>query len=185
MTYEMPEIKGPQFGCFSKIPRHPPAITKGLFKSTYQDDYLSKFGNFKSCTGSMAEITGTSSGMISDFEPLDRKHISSKLINERYNDGPERKYNTQIQRTWIYHKDPAIDAVENLKIDNRVKSPWTQEIKFMSLPMYNNEEVQKMRYKNNVNCGHKLSDITKKKLKEMAEQRKKREQMEAAMKAQA
>ena len=183
MTYQMPEIKGPQFGCFAKIPHHPPLVTKGFLKSTYQDDYLSRFKNFKSSSGSMAEITGTSSGMISSFEPVDQKHISSKLVNERYNNGPERKYNTEIQRTWIYQKDPGIYAVENLKIDNRARKPWTQDIKFMSLPMFNDEECQKMRYKNNVSCGYKLSDITKRKLKEMAEQRKKREQMEAAMNA--
>ena len=41
----------------------------------------------------------------------------------------------------------------------------------MSLPMPNKEENQKMQYHIYVNCGHKLSDITKKKLKEMAEKK--------------
>ena len=50
----------------------------------------------------------------------------------------------------------------------------------MSLPMYNQEEYQKMQYHTYVNCGHKLSDITKKKLKEMAEAKKAKEE---AMKA--
>ena len=178
----MPEISGPSSGCFSKIPRHPPQITKGLFKSTYQDDFLTKFGNFKSCNGISSQALGNSGGISSTYEPLERKHISSKLINERYNNGSELKYNTENQRTWTYIKDPAIEAVETLKIDNASKRPWNEEIKFMSLPMYNDQECQKMRYQINVTCGHKLSDITKKKLKEMAEQKKKKEEIEAAMK---
>jgi hypothetical protein len=32
--------------------------------------------------------------------------------------GINPKYNSSIQRTWINHKDPAIRAVEELKIDN-------------------------------------------------------------------
>ena len=181
MTYEMPPIKGPSYGCFSKIPRHPPEVKKGLFKSTYQDDFLSRFGNFKSNNGKTNAVLGIGSGLDSTYEQSDRKYYTSKLINERYNTEPERKYNTQIQRTWIYKKDPGIDAVENLKIDNSSRKPWNEEIKFMSLPMYNDQEVQKMRYKVNHSCGYKLSDITKKKLKEMAEKRKKKEEQEAAM----
>ena len=30
MSYEMPEVSGPKYGCFAKIPRHPPEIKKGL-----------------------------------------------------------------------------------------------------------------------------------------------------------
>ena len=183
MTYEMPPIKGPTHGCFAKIPHYPPEGKKEIFKSTYQDDFLSRFGNYKATTGRANTFLGVGSGLISNYEQADRKHFNSKLINERYNTENERKYNTEIQRTWLYKRDPGIYAVENLKIDNSVKKPWNEEIKFMSLPMYNDEEYQKMRYKVNYSCGHKLSDITKKKLKEMAEQRKKREQMEAAMKA--
>ena len=62
-----------------------------------------------------------------------------------------------------------------MKIDNATRRPWPQEIKFMSLPMYNKEENQKNQYNIYVNCGHKLSDITKKKLKEMAEAKKAKE----------
>ena len=35
-------------------------------------------------------------------------------------------------------------------------------IKFMTLPMKNNEEYQNMQYQTYVKCGHKISDITKK-----------------------
>ena len=48
----------------------------------------------------------------------------------------------------------------------------------MSLPMFNDEERRKMNYYNYVNCGHKLSDITKRKLKEMAKARKIKEERE-------
>ena len=178
MSYKMPEIPGPQSGCFAKIPRYPPLITKGLFKSTYQDDYLTRFENskFKSASGEILKSTGVNSGMYSEYEPINKKHISSLLVNERYNKSTERKYNTEIQRSWTYHRDPAIKAVEDLKIDNATRRPWAQEIKFMSLPMYNKEENQKMQYQIYVNCGHKLSDITKKKLKEMAEAKKAKEE---------
>ena len=70
--------------------------------------------------------------MKSDFMPLNKKHISSKLINERYNNGNEAKNNTEIQRGWTYHSDPAIDAIEKLKIDNASTIPVAQEVKYMS-----------------------------------------------------
>ena len=178
MTYKMPEVTGPKSGCFSKIPRYPPLIAKGLFKSTYQDDYLSRFekSKFKSASGLIFTSTGVNGGMNSEYEQINKKHISSLLVNERYNKAPERKYNTEVQRSWTYQRDPAISAVEDLKIDNASRRPWGQEIKFMSLPMYNKEENQKNQYHIYVNCGHKLSDITKKKLKEMAEAKKAKEE---------
>ena len=174
----MPEVSGPKYGCFSNIPRYPPLTTKGQFKSTYQDDFLSGFekSKFKAASGEILKSTGICSGMYSEYEPINKKHISSLLVNERYNKSTERKYNTEIQRSWTYHRDPAIQAVEDLKIDNASKRPWPEEIKFMSLPMYNKEENQKMQYHIYVNCGHKLSDITKKKLKEMAEAKKAKEE---------
>ena len=178
MSYEMPEVSGPKYGCFSKIPRHPPEIKKGLFKSTYMDDFLSRFEKvkYKPTTCEVLTSTGVNSGLRSDYEPIDKKHISSKLVNERYNKDPDSKYNTEVQRSWTYHRDPAIIAVEDLKIDNASRKPWPEEIKFMSLPMHNEEEYQKMQYHTYVNCGHKLSDITKKKLKEMAEAKKAKEE---------
>ena len=36
MSYKMPEVPGPKCACFSKIPRHPPLITKVyLIKTTF------------------------------------------------------------------------------------------------------------------------------------------------------
>ena len=178
MSYKMPEITGPKSGYFSKIPRHPPEIKKGLFKSTYQDDCLSQFekSKFKSATGEILRSTGINSGIPSEYESINKKHINSLLANERYNKSHESKYNTEVQRSWTYHRDPAIKAVEDLKIDNATRRPWPQEIKFMSLPMYNKEENQKNQYHIYVNCGHKLSDSTKKKLKEMAKAKKAKEE---------
>ena len=177
MSYKMPEIGGPKSGCFSKIPRHAPSVGKGLFKSTYQDDFLSKFENskFKSVSGEILKSNGVFSGMHSEYEPTNKKYIGSLLINERYNKSPECKYNTEVQRSWTYHRDPAVKAVEDLKIDNASRRPCPQEIQFMSLPMYNKEENQKNQYHIYVNCGHKLSDITRRKLKEMAEAKKAKE----------
>ena len=164
MSYKMPEVTGPKSACFSKIPRHPPIITKGLFKSTYQDYYLSRFeeSKFKSASGLIFTSTGVNGGMNSEYEQVNKKNIFSLLVNERYNKGLERKYNTEIQRSWTYQRDPAIIAIEDLKIDNASRRPWGKEIKFMSLPMHNEEENQKNQYHIYVNCGYKLSDITKK-----------------------
>ena len=116
--------------------------------------------------------------MRSDYLSLNKKYISSKLINERYNNGNEPKSNTEIQRSWTYHLDPAIEAVEKLKIDNASTIPLAKEVQYMSLPMFNDEERRKMNYYNYVKCGHKLSDITKRKLKEMAKARKIKEERE-------
>ena len=174
----MPEVSGPRYGCFSKVPRYSPDNSKENFRSIYQDSYLSRFehSKFKSITGEILTNNGIYSGIKSDFLPLNKKHISSKLINERYNNSNEAKSNTEIQRSWTYHSDPAINAITKLKIDNASTTPVAQEVEFMSLPMFNHEERRKMVYYNNVNCGHKLSDITKRKLKEMAKARKDREE---------
>ena len=176
----MPDVTGPKYGCFSKIPRYSPDNSKVNFRSIYQDSYLSRFqhSKFKLITGEILTNSGVNSGMKSDFLPINKKHISSLLINERYNNGNEPKSNTEIQRSWTYHADPAIEAVQKLKIDNASTIPVPKEIKYMSLPIYNHEERAKMNYYNYVNCGHKLSDITKRKLKEMAKARKIREERE-------
>ena len=177
LSYRMPGLGGPNHGCFAKLPKHPPSVGKGFFKTTYQDDFLKRFEDrkFKPISGQMLSATNTFSGMRSDHVSIDKKHISSLLVNEKYNPNPERKYNTEIQRTWTYHRDSAIKAVEELKIDNASRRPWPKEIKFMSLPMKNDEEYQKMQFQTYVKCGHKISDITKRRLKEMAEMKKQKE----------
>ena len=178
MSYKMPEVSGPKYGCFAKVPSYPPDNSKINFRSIYQDSYLTRFqhSKFKSITGEILTNKGIYSGMKSDFVPFNKKHISSKLINERYNNGNESKSNTEIQRSWTYHSDPAIEAVKNININRRSSLPIEKEVPFMSLPMHNEEEKQKIEYYNYVRCGHKLSDITKKKLKEMAKARKDREE---------
>ena len=177
LSYRMPELGGPNYGCFAKLPKHPPSVGKGFFKTTYQDDFLKRFEDrkFKSITGQILSSTNTFSGMRRNYVSVDKKHITSLLVNEKYNPNKERKYNTEIQRTWTYHRDPAIEAIEDFKIDNASKRPWPKEIKFMSLPMKNNEEYQKMQYQTFIKCGHKISDITRKRLKEMAEIKKQKE----------
>jgi len=177
LSYKMPELGGPNHGCFGKLPKHPPSVGKGFFKTTYQDDFLKKFqdGKFKPITGKILISTNNFCGIPSNYEPIDKKYISSKLVNEKYNPNRERKYNTEIQRTWTYHRDPAISAIEDFKVDNASRRPWPKEIKFMSLPMKNNQEYQDMQCKTYVHCGHKISDITRKKLKEMAEAKKAKE----------
>ena len=182
----MPEVSGPKYGCFAKLPKYPPEQFKENFRSIYQDDYLSRFehSKFKSITGEILTNTGVYGGMKCDYIPLNRKHFSSKLINERYNNSNEAKTNTEIQRSWTYHADPAIEAIEKLKIDNATTVPVDKEIQFMSLPMPNEEEKRKIEFYNNVKCGHKLSDITRRKLKEMAKARKlKEEALKEQMKA--
>ena len=45
------------------------------------------------------------------------------------------KYNTINQRTWHAHKDPAIDAVENLRVDNTKGVFLPQIDNTLSLPL--------------------------------------------------
>ena len=40
LSYKMTELGGPNYGCFSKLPKHPPEEGKGFYKTTYQDDFL-------------------------------------------------------------------------------------------------------------------------------------------------
>ena len=185
MSYKMPDVPGPKYGCFAKVPKYAPDNFKENYRSIYQDDYLSRFqqSKFKSITGEILTNTGVYGGLRSDHIPYDKKFISSCLVNERYNNGNEAKSNTEIQRSWTYHSDPAIEAVKNININRRSSLPIEKEVEFMSLPMHNDEERRKIEYYYYVRCGHKLSDITKRKLKEMAKARKiKEEAMKEQMK---
>ena len=139
-----------------------------------EKDFLKRFENskFRPVSGQILSSTNTYSGMRSDHVSIDKKHISSLLINEKYNPNLERKYNTEIQRTWTYHRDPAIQAIEDFKVDNATKRPIPKEIPYMTLPMKNDEEYQKMLNQTYIKCGHRISDITRKKLIEMAEEKK-------------
>ena len=177
LSYKRPDLGGADYGCFAKLPRHTPEIGKGYFRTTYQDDYLKKHEDkkFKPFTGQIFSTTGTYCGIPSNYELINKKYISSKLINEKYNPNTERKYNTEIQRTWIYHRDPAIQGIEEFKIDHATRRPIPKEIKFMTLPMKNQEEYQNIQHQNFVQCGHKISDITRKRLIEMAEIKKQKE----------
>ena len=174
LSYRMPELGGPNHGCFAKLPKHLPSEGKGFFKTTYQDDFLKRFENskFKPVSGQILSSTNTYSGMRSDHISIDKKHISSLLVNEKYNPNLERKYNTEMQRTWTYHRDPAIQAIEDFKVDNASIRPIPKEIQYMTLPMKNDEEYQKMLYQTYIKCGHRISDITRRKLIEMAEAKK-------------
>ena len=82
MSYKMPEVSGPKYGCFAKVPRYNPDNSKYNFRSIYQDSYLSPFKNskFKSISGEILTNTGIYGGMRSDYLPLNKKYISSKLI---------------------------------------------------------------------------------------------------------
>ena len=174
LSYKMPQISGTQYGCFSKIPKHPPTEGKVLYRTSYMDGFCKRFEdkNFLPLSGKMLNGDNIYSGLKSDYESRDRKFIISALTSENYNRSPERKYNTQIQRTWINYKDPSIQAVENRKVDTSGRRPWANEIKFMSLPMFNKQEYQQLQRYSFNGCGHKISDITRKKLEEMAKLKK-------------
>ena len=177
LSYKMPELGGPNHGCFAKLPKHSPDVGKGFFKTTYQDDFIKIFEDkkFKPISGNILSTTDTFGGLHSNHVPIDKKYISSKLANEKYNPNPERKYNTEIQRTWTYHRDPAIQAIEDFKVDNASKRPLPKEVKFMTLPMKTNEDYQNIQYQTYVTCGHRISDITRRRLIEMAEAKKAKE----------
>lgn len=177
LSYEMPEVGGTKYGCFAKIPYHDKEYHQNSYSTSYKDSFCKKFddNNYMPTTGQMFQHNNIWSGVSSEYEMVERKKITSKLLSESYNRDPERKYNTEIQRTWINHRDPAIKGVEDQKIDNASQRPQTQEIKLLTLPMQNREEYLDFHKKVYGNCGHKISDITRKKLEEMAKLKKQKE----------
>ena len=149
LSYKMPILDGQNYGCFAKMPKYSPSEGKGFFTTTYRDDFIKKFDErrFKPITSQILSSSNKFSGIRSNYLSTDKKHISSLLINEKYNQNKERKYNTEIQRTWTYYRNPAIKAVEELIIDNATRRPWPKEIKFLSLPMKIMRNIKKCNIK--------------------------------------
>ena len=70
MSYKMPEVTGQKNGCFSKIPRYSPLLPKGLFKSTYQEDYLLRLEKSKLqlASGEILKSIGINGGIPSELK---------------------------------------------------------------------------------------------------------------------
>ena len=62
----------------------------------------------------------------------------SYLINNLNKVGSDPKFNTSIQRSWNYIKDPGIKAIEESGINNTVKIPIPQQDNYLSLPLGSN-----------------------------------------------
>lgn len=163
LSYKMPELTGTKYGCFSKLPRHSPDEGRRYFETTYYASFNKRWDQmrFHPKTTKMLINDGKYSGTMSNWEPTDRIKITTQLISEKYNKGEEPKYNTECQRTWIYHRDPAVRAVEDLKIDNTRVTPLPKIDNELSLTMYNNREYERVRSKSFYGCPKKFTDVTK------------------------
>lgn len=73
----------------------------------------------------------------------------------------EPKYNTETQRTWINHRDSAIQAIEDYKIDNTQTIRLPRIDNELSFPMDNDKEYGTVRSKSLHGCPKRLTDITK------------------------
>ena len=116
---------------------------------------------FKPKSNKMFGLENKFSGTESKFEPIDKIKITTKLISEKFNEKGDPKYNTEIQRTWINHRDPGIRAVNDLGIDNTKCFPFPKIDNELSLTMYNDKEYNRVRAKSVFGCPRKFSDITK------------------------
>ena len=165
LSYKMPPLGGTQYGCFSKIPSLSPNEKKNYFETTYRQSYCDKFKRegYRPRTSNMFNNRGVWSGLISNYEPNDRIRISTQLISEKYNNGNEPKYNTECQRTWINYRDPGVRAVNDWGFDNTGKKFLPNVDNYLSYPMWNDREYEKVRSKTFFGCPRKISDITKRK----------------------
>ena len=77
LSYKMPQLSGPQYGCFAKLPRLSPNEKKNYFETTYRTSYCDKFTNqgYRPKTSNMFDKRGVWSGLISNYEPNDRIQI--------------------------------------------------------------------------------------------------------------
>ena len=163
LSYKMPELYGTKYGCFAKLPRHPPEEGRRYFATTYYDSFSKRFDQmkFKPKSNRMFALENKFSGTESKFEPVERIKITTKLISEKFNEKSDPKYNTEIQRTWINYRDPGIRAVTDLHFDNTKTIPLPKVDNDLSLPMFNDKEYDRVRAKSVYGCPKKFSDVTK------------------------
>jgi hypothetical protein len=165
LSYKMPELNGPKYGCFAKLPRHPPSEGQRYFQTTYQDSYSQRFNTPKS--NSAFQVEHKFCGSSSNWQPADRIRITTQLISEKYNNGYEPKYNTEVQRTWINYRDPGVRAITDLGIDNTKLSSTTTRSNFhykdneLSLTMPSDKMYNDVKAKTFYGCPKKFTDVTK------------------------
>ena len=165
LSYKMPELNGPNYGCFSKLPRHPPSEGQRYFQTTYRDSYSQRFNEHKYTPkpNSAFQVEHKFCGSASNWQPADRLKITTQLISEKYNNYSEPKYNTEVQRTWINHRDPAVRAVTDLGIDNTKinHSLLPRKDNGLSLTMQSDKLYNDLKAKTFYGCPKKFTDVTK------------------------
>ena len=165
LSYKMPELNGPNYGCFAKLPRHSPSDGQRYFQTTYQDSYSQRFNDHKytPIPNSAFQVEHKFCGSSSNWQPADRIRITTQLISEKYNNGSEPKYNTEIQRTWINHRDPGVRAINDLGIDNTRVLTTTNSHKDndLSLTMQSDKLYNDVKAKTFYGCPKRFTDVTK------------------------
>ncbi|MCQ2818316.1 MAG: hypothetical protein MJ252_13700 [archaeon] len=163
LSYKMPELPGQKTGFFAPIPHHGPEEGKRYFETTYYASYQKKFDEigFKPKSNSEYMMEGGFSGAGCDWMPKDRKRITTKIISEKYNMGPEPKYNTEVQRAWTYIRDPAVRAVQDYGIDNTKWTPLPKIDSKLSLGLQSDKHYESQRSKSYYGCPKKFTDVTK------------------------
>ena len=164
LSYKMPELGGPQTGCFSKMPKHSTSEGQRYFQTTYQDSYSKHYDDNKFAPKPNAafQVEKQFCGSTSNWQPADKIKITTQLISEKYNNGSEPKYNTEVQRTWINYRDPGVRAVHDLGIDNtQTLRVVPQNDNDLSLTMQSDKLYGDVKEKTLYGCPKKFTYVTK------------------------
>ena len=166
LSYKMPKISGPKYGCFSKLPHLPPLNNNSSFTSTYYQSYCLKHEkrHFHQSSNNIFSSQKLFAGRRSDYEPINQIKISTKLIAERYKKNAQLKEDTLNQRSWIGYRDPGIKAIEDYGINNIYKKKLPYSKSYLSLPINYEKNYAILCNKAFYGCPKKTTDITKNKL---------------------
>jgi len=166
LSYKLPKISGPKYGCFSKIPHFPQFNNNSSFTSTYYQSYCIQHEkrHFHQLSNNIFSSEKIFAGRRSDYEPIDQIKISTKLIAEQYKKNTQLKEETLIQRSWIGYRDPGIKAIEDYGINNIYKKKLAYSKSYLSLPINYEKNYGILSNKAFYGCRRKTSDISKGKI---------------------
>lgn len=153
------EVSAPKTGFASVLPRHDKEHGKSYFNTTNRD-YYGQPGN-KEPQAVVEDFRKTETNHAGGDKWVKQEKVKpiSGLTGEVFNTAHDPQVASEVQRTWIYKKDPAIEAVKSGVHEKDQTKPQDNEL---SLPIGDGEYAQKMRV-HEPNAYRKVrTDITRK-----------------------
>ena len=151
-------IAGPERGFGATVKRFDKGHGETNFSTTNNDFYGAPKRQDPTQTVTDFNTTQGINAGGKDYNPKRGVKKLSGLTGEVYNTSADPQEHTEIQRTWIYRKDNAIEATKYGKFENDKDKPYDNA---NSLPIGKGEHYYRSKLTNEGAFRHQRSDITR------------------------